>query len=128
LLSLILDNAIRYNQGARSAFGQRHDATYSRVPKLCTPTGGIVGCCARAASGHADCAAEQHDEFAASFDHLVGDGEQARRYVEAEGPCSPEVDGELKPSRLLYWQLGRPCTSEHPVYVHGDLSVKISRL
>jgi hypothetical protein len=34
LLSLILDNAIRHNQGARSAFGQRHDATYSRVPTL----------------------------------------------------------------------------------------------
>jgi hypothetical protein len=64
----------------------------------------------------------------ALFDHLVGDGEQARWYVEAEGRCSPEIDSELKPGRLLYWQLGRPCTSEHPIYVHRDLSVKISRL
>src|SRR5262249_45081742 len=66
LLSLILDNAIRHNQGAPSAFGQRHDATYSRVPKLCTLTGGIAACCAapreRPRSGRA---AEKRNELAA---------------------------------------------------------------
>jgi len=50
LLSLILDNAICQNQGAPGAFGQRHGATYSRVPKLCTPTGGIAAREPRAAT------------------------------------------------------------------------------
>jgi hypothetical protein len=34
--------------------------------------------------------------FAASFDHLVGFGEQRRWHVEAERPCSLGVDKQLE--------------------------------
>ena len=51
------------------------------------PITGIVGCCARAASGHAAAAPPSSDDElapACSFDHLVGAGEQRLRHLEAE--------------------------------------------
>ena len=49
--------------------------------------GSFAACCARAASGHARRAAEQRDELrAASFDHLVGAGEQRRRHCRGRAP------------------------------------------
>ena len=60
-----------------------------------------IGCCARAASGHA-AARRRHDELrAVSFDHLVGAGEQR--------------GGTTRPSILAVWRL---MTSSNLVGLH----------
>jgi hypothetical protein len=59
------------------------------------------------------------------FDHLVGAGEQRRWHVEAERPCSPEVDDQLELGRCLHGQLGWLLTSEDAVDVAGGLPVLV---
>src|SRR4030095_854433 len=43
----------------------------------------------------------------ASFNHLVGAGQQSRRHLDAERLSSPEVDGKLEFGRLLNRQVSR---------------------
>jgi hypothetical protein len=42
------------------------------------------------------------------LDHLVGDGEQRWRHVEAERICGLQVDDQLEFSRLLDWKRSSP--------------------
>ena len=60
------------------------------------PITGIVGCCARAASGHAaDRQVRAMNSAVSSFDNLVGAGEQRWRNVDAERLRSLEIDHQL---------------------------------
>jgi hypothetical protein len=48
------------------------------------------------------------------FDHLVGDGQQARWHVEAERLRGLQVDHELEFRLLQDWQVGGLCTFKNP--------------
>jgi hypothetical protein len=54
---------------------------------------------------------------AASFDHLVGAGEERRRDREAEGFGRLQVDRELELRRLLNRKVGRIAASENAIDV-----------
>src|SRR5262249_40774289 len=54
-----------------------------------------------------------------SFNHLVGDGEQAVRHGEPERLGSLEIDREFELGRLLDWQLYRLGALQDPVHVPG---------
>jgi hypothetical protein len=41
-----------------------------------------------------------------SFDHLVGAGEDRRRYGQPERGRGWQVDDQFEPGRLLDWQVG----------------------
>jgi hypothetical protein len=41
------------------------------------------------------------------FDHLVGAGDDRRRYGEADHSCSSQVDNEFELNRRLHWQISR---------------------
>ena len=43
----------------------------------------------------------------ASFDHLVGAGEQCGRHVDAERPRNCQIDREIELGHLLHGQVGR---------------------
>src|SRR5215813_8269790 len=63
--------------------------------------------------------------LAHSFDHLLGAGDQHRRHSQAELPGSFEVDEEVKPSRLLDWQVGGLGPPENPSGVDAGLAIGI---
>src|SRR6516164_6458562 len=61
----------------------------------------------------------------ASFDHLVGAGEQRGRYIDAKRPGGLQIDDELELGRRLYWQVARLLTPEDTVDVAGRAPVEI---
>src|SRR5262245_55809109 len=62
---------------------------------------------------------------AASFDHLVGAGEQRWRYVEAEYPCRRVIDDKLELGGLHDWQVRRFRTLEDATCIDTDLTIRI---
>src|SRR5215204_2423872 len=63
----------------------------------------------------------------ASFDHLVGAGEERGRDREAEGVGGFEVDHELKLCRLDYRQFGWFLASENSTSVSSNLLIAIKQ-
>src|SRR5580704_7281547 len=61
------------------------------------------------------------------LDHLVGDGEQRRRHVEAQRLGSLEIDNQLEFSRLRDWQVGRLFAPENTPGIDTDLAVCIGK-
>ena len=87
------------------------------------PITGIAGCCALAASGHAAAAPPRrvmNSRRHGSFDHLVGDGEQRGRHVDAERPGRLQVDDELELGRLQHRQVGRLLALEDAAGIDAD--------
>src|SRR6478752_5630114 len=66
--------------------------------------------------------------FASSFDYLVGDCEQRRRHVQAEGFNSLQIDDEIKLGRLHYRQIAWFLTLENPAGVDADLAICIPKV
>src|SRR5262245_38780394 len=62
---------------------------------------------------------------AASFNHLVGAGEQHRWHGEAKHSGSRQIDGHLEPTRLHYWQVGRVRALENAAGIDADLTIGI---
>src|SRR6516165_5368033 len=61
--------------------------------------------------------------FAASFDHLVGAGEQCWRHFEAERLSSFQIDDQFEARWLLHWQIGGIVTAENAAGVNADLAI-----
>jgi hypothetical protein len=53
------------------------------------------------------------------FNHLVGNGEQVWRNIEADHPRSPEVESEFKLGGLLHWKIGRLLTAQDAIDILG---------
>src|SRR5215475_12825839 len=62
---------------------------------------------------------------AASFDDLVGAGEQRRRDFEAERPGRREIDDKLEPGRLRDWQVYGLGTLENASGIDAGLAMRI---
>jgi hypothetical protein len=69
--------------------------------------------------------AEQRDELASSFDHLVGAGDERQRNGEAEGLCGLEVDDQLHFRRLLDRQVGGLRSLENSAGIYASLPIYI---
>jgi hypothetical protein len=62
------------------------------------------------------------------FDHLVGDGEQGRRHLDAERPRRLQVDDELKFGRLYDRKAGRLGALENAAGVGPDLTEAVGNI
>src|SRR5262249_19150453 len=60
-----------------------------------------------------------------SLDHLVGEGEQPIRHVDAKRFSGPEIDHEFKFRGLLDRQAGRPPAFENAASVNAAQAVRI---
>jgi hypothetical protein len=57
------------------------------------------------------------------FDHLIGCGEQRRRYGQASCFCGLQVDYEFVFGRRLHWQVGRFLALENAINIAGRAPV-----
>src|SRR5258705_9289707 len=65
----------------------------------------------------------QRSKIHCLFDHLVGDGEHARRNGQTERLGGLEVDDQLELARLHYWQIGGVVALENPCSVVAGMAV-----
>src|SRR5262245_28514385 len=70
-------------------------------------------------------AAEQRDELAASFDHLVGSGKERRRYGEPEHAGGFGVDDEFELRCLHHGQVRGLRALENATYIDADLAIGV---
>jgi hypothetical protein len=70
-------------------------------------------------------AAEQRDELAPSFNHLVGTGDERRRHVQTDRLGCLQVDDELELHRPQDGQVGRPLAFENAAGVNAEQTLPI---
>jgi hypothetical protein len=64
----------------------------------------------------------------ASFDHLVGAPEEARRDREAERPCRSHIYREFEPRWLLNRKIGRFGAHQYPIYISSGFAKKFRKV
>ena len=63
--------------------------------------------------------------FVASFDHLIGSGDQRWRHGEAEHAGGLVVDDQLELRRLHDWQFRRLGALEDAASIDADLTIRV---
>jgi hypothetical protein len=61
--------------------------------------------------------------LAASFDHLVGAGEQRGRYREPESVRGLQIDHQIEPRGLYNGKVCRRCSFEYPAGIEARLAI-----
>src|SRR6516164_1450841 len=74
------------------------------------------------------CRRAMGEEGGASFDHLVGAGEQRWWNFEAERLGGRQIDNEIKPGRLLDWNVAWLRTAQNLVDIIGCAPVQIGKI
>src|SRR5215813_15656118 len=74
------------------------------------------------------CRRAMEEEGGASFDHLVGEGEQHRRNRQAERLGDLQIDDEIEFSRLLDRQIGRLRSAQNPVNITSGAPELVSKV
>src|SRR6266508_2526292 len=112
----------------RSGLGGMQRAA-ARTAQVRNPITVIAACCARAPSGHAVAALPPSSVMNSrrSFDHLVGNREQAWRKRQAECLGSLEIEDQLELGRLYDGQIGGLFPLEYPANVDADEPIRVSQ-
>ena len=67
-------------------------------------------------------------KFHRLFDHLVGQGEQLIRNLQAKRLRDAEIDDQFELGRLRYRKVGRFLTFEDTARVHADLAIGVGQM